>query len=246
MSKTLILIPSRMAATRLPGKPLMKIGGISIISQIYKRVSATNIGEVYVATEDKEIFNDVISNGGKSVITRKDHNTGTDRIFEAYNKINPSGIDYILNVQGDEPLIDKNDIINLNYQIMKLNSDMGTLACQIKDNNQYFDENIVKVKTKEKINETNISKAEKFFRKLDNLDKKNIFHHVGIYQYKISVLEKIISLKQTENEKQLRLEQLRALENNINIDVVLAKSPSIGVDTAEDFKKVKKILETKN
>ena len=120
------------------------------------------------------------------------------------------------------------------------------MACKINDENQYYDENIVKVKTKNKINENSMSKAEKFFRKLDNSDKENVFHHVGTYQYKISILEKIISLKQTDNEKKLRLEQLRALENNINIDVVLAKSPSIGVDTKEDYEKVKKILETKN
>ena len=113
MPKTLILIPSRMAATRLPGKPLLKIDGRSIISQVYKRALETNIGEVYVATEDQEIFDDVIKNGGKCVMTRKDHKTGTDRIFEAYQKINVPEVDYILNVQGDEPLININDIIEL-------------------------------------------------------------------------------------------------------------------------------------
>ena len=235
-----------MAATRLPGKPLLKIYGKSIISQVYKKALETNIGETYVATEDQEIFEDVIRNGGKCVMTQKDHKTGTDRIFEAYQKIDIPGVKYILNVQGDEPLIDANDIVNLNSQITKSNSDMGTLACKINDENQYYDENIVKVKTNNKINENSMSKAEKFFRKLDNSDKENVFHHVGTYQYKISILEKIISLKQTDNEKKLRLEQLRALENNINIDVVLAKSPSIGVDTKEDYEKVKNLLETKN
>ncbi len=234
-----------MAATRLPGKPLLKIDGRSIISQVYKRALETNIGEVYVATEDQEIFDDVIKNGGKCVMTRKDHKTGTDRIFEAYQKINVPEVDYILNVQGDEPLININDIINLNSQIIMSNSEMGTLACSIISDDQYYDENIVKVKTKKKINQTSVSKAEKFFRKLENSDKENIFHHIGIYQYKISVLKKIISSKQTDNEKKLRLEQLRALENNINIDVVLAKSPSIGVDTREDYNKVKKILKQK-
>ena len=123
---------------------------------------------------------------------------------------------------------------------------MGTLACNINEESQYIDENIVKVETKEEIKENNISKAKNFFRKLDNSDKKNIYHHIGIYQYKVSVLKKIISLKQTDNEKKLKLEQLRALENNIDIDVVLAKTAPIGVDNWSDYQKVKKLLETKN
>ena len=123
---------------------------------------------------------------------------------------------------------------------------MGTLACNINEESQYIDENIVKVETKEEIKENNISKAINFFRKLDNSDKKNIYHHIGIYQYKVSVLKKIISLKQTDNEKKLKLEQLRALENNIDIDVVLAKTAPIGVDNWSDYQKVKKLLETKN
>ena len=111
--------------------------------------------------------------------------------------------------------------------------------------NLKVDENIVKVKTKDEINENNISKAKAFFRRLDNSDKENIYHHIGIYQYKVSVLEKIISLKQTDNEKKLKLEQLRALENNIDIDVVLARASPIGVDNWQDYQKVKNLLEKK-
>ena len=235
-----------MAATRLPGKPLLKIGGTTVISRVYKKVVETNIGQVVVATEDQEIFDEIVREGGKSILTNKNHKTGTDRIFEAYEKIKSPGVEYILNVQGDEPMIDKNDIINLNNQITKFDSDMGTLACNINEESQYIDENIVKVETKEEIKENNISKAKSFFRRLDNSDKKNIYHHIGIYQYKVSVLKKIISLKQTNNEKKLKLEQLRALENNIDIDVVLAKTAPIGVDNWLDYQKVKKLLETKN
>jgi len=234
-----------MAATRLPGKPLLKIGGTTLISRVYKKAVETNIGEAFVATEDQAIFDEVVKEGGKSILTNKNHKTGTDRIFEAYEKIKPSGVDYILNVQGDEPMLNKNDIINLNNKITKFNSDMGTLACKINEDSQYIDENIVKVKTKDEINENNISKAEKFFRRLNNSDRENIYHHIGIYQYKVSVLEKIISLKQTDNEKKLNLEQLRALENNINIDVVQAKTPTFGVDNWSDYQKVKNLLEKK-
>jgi 3-deoxy-manno-octulosonate cytidylyltransferase (CMP-KDO synthetase) len=246
MGKTLILIPSRMSAKRLPGKPLLEIDGTTMISRVYKKALETKIGEAFVATEDQEIFDEVVKKGGKSVLTSKNHNTGTDRIFEAYEKIKPSEVDYILNIQGDEPMLNNSDIINLNNQIIKSNCDMGTLACKINEDSQYTDENIVKVKTKDEINENNISKAENFFRKLKNSDRENIYHHIGIYQYKVSVLEKIISLKQTDNEKKQKLEQLRALENNIDINVVLAKTSSIGVDKWSDYQKVKNLLETKN
>lgn len=246
MSKTLILIPSRMSATRLPGKPLMKINNLSIISHVYKKASETNIGEVYVATEDEAILDDIKSNGGKGIITSNKHKTGTDRIFEAYEKLNIKNIDYILNLQGDEPVIDSKDIINLNNLIINENLEMGTLACKILDNKNYTDENIVKVKTENELIKNKISKAKDFFRKLESNDKANIYHHIGIYLYKVSTLEKITYLNQTINEKSLRLEQLRALENNIDISLVLSESYPIGIDTQEDYIKVKKLLETKN
>jgi len=246
MSKTLILIPSRMSAKRLPGKPLLKINGVSIISHVYNKAVESNIGDVYVATEDKEILDDVIFNGGKGVITSSKHKTGTDRIFEAYQNLKIKNIDYILNLQGDEPVIDYKDIIKLNNQIVRNSLDMGTLACNISEEYKYLDENVVKVKTKKELKENNVVKADNFFRKLITQDNKNVYHHIGIYLYKVSILEKITSLKQTDNEKNRRLEQLRALENNIDINLVLAKSSPIGIDTEEDYKKIKNLLEKKN
>ena len=134
MKKTLILIPSRMAATRLPGKPLLKINNLSIISHVFKRAEEANIGEVVVATEDQEILEDVLKNGGKAVLTQSDHKTGTDRIFEAYKKLDIKNVDYILNLQGDEPDINKDDIINLNNFMINQDAELGTLAAKIKDN----------------------------------------------------------------------------------------------------------------
>jgi 3-deoxy-manno-octulosonate cytidylyltransferase (CMP-KDO synthetase) len=125
MTKTLILIPSRMGATRLPGKPLLKINNLSIISHVFKRAEEANIGEVVVATDDQEILNDVLKNGGKAILTSKNHKTGTDRIFEAYEKLNIKNIDYILNLQGDEPDIDKDDIINLNNFMINQDAEIG-------------------------------------------------------------------------------------------------------------------------
>ena len=111
--KTLIIIPSRLSATRLPGKPLLKINNLSIISHVFRRAQEANIGEVFVATEDQEIADDVIKNGGNAVLTNKNHKTGTDRIYEAFQKLNIKNVNLIINLQGDEPAIDIKDIINL-------------------------------------------------------------------------------------------------------------------------------------
>ena len=244
MSKTIIIIPSRMSASRLKGKPLLEINNLPIICHVVKKAKQANIGDVVVATEDKEIFDVVESNGGKAVIT-KNHKTGSDRIFEGLKKIKAKDIDYVINLQGDEPMIDPLDIINLNNLMLKHNSDIGTLATEIKKDSILVEENIVKVTTKEKLNNKNFSEAINFFRKNLSTKYSNIYHHIGIYIYKVSILEKFINFEQTKNEIKNRLEQLRALDNNIKIMVGLAKSAPIGVDTKEDFLAIKKIMEYK-
>ena len=151
-----------MAATRLPGKPLLKINDLSIISNVFKRAEEANIGEVVVATEDREILEDVLKNGGKAVLTKSDHKTGTDRIFEAYKKLDIKNIDYILNLQGDEPDIDKDDIINLNNFMINQDAEMGTLAAKIKDNKMLDNKNVVKVILENKLEESNFPTALNF------------------------------------------------------------------------------------
>ena len=245
MTKTLILIPSRMAATRLPGKPLLKINNLSIISHVFKRAEEANIGEVVVATEDREILEDVLKNGGKAVLTKSDHKTGTDRIFEAYKKLDIKDVDYILNLQGDEPDINKDDIINLNNFMISRDAELGTLAGKIKDDKMLNNKNVVKVIVENKLEENNFPKALNFTRENLSISNQNIYHHIGIYSYKTSILEKFVSLNQTKNEKKNKLEQLRALDNNLKINVALAKSSPIGVDTEEDYIDIKKIMEYK-
>ena len=142
MSKTIILIPSRLSATRLPNKPLLKINNLSIINHVYNKAKSTEIGEVFVATGDKKIFEDVTKNGGNCILTENDHKTGTDRIYEAYKKLKLENIDYIINLQGDEPMIDINDIKNLNKKTLINNFDIATLACKIKKNVMLNDKNI--------------------------------------------------------------------------------------------------------
>ena len=132
--KTLIIIPSRMSASRLPGKPLLKINGLSIISHVSKKAEKANIGDVIVATEDQEIVDDVKRNGFNAILTSNKHKTGTDRIHEALKISNIKGVDLIMNLQGDEPAIDIEDIISLNEKMIKNHSKLGTLAAMIKNN----------------------------------------------------------------------------------------------------------------
>ena len=245
MPKTLILIPSRMSATRLPGKPLLKINNLSIISHVVNKAKNTEIGRVVVCTEDQSILDDVVKNGGEAVLTGSHHKSGTDRIFEGYQKLNINSVDYILNLQGDEPSINENDIINLNNIMIKNNPNIGTLGAEIKDENIYSDKNIVKVITERKLSTKSSSFALSFNRKYDFKKKENIYHHIGIYAYSIKTLQKFVKLSQTQSEIDNKLEQLRALDNKLKINVILAKSSPIGVDTKEDYLALKKNLEYK-
>ena len=246
MPKTIILIPSRMSASRLPGKPLLRINNLPIISHVVNRAEKSNIGRVVVCTEDEEILKEVKKNGGEAILTSNKHKSGSDRIFEAFTKLKINNVDYVLNLQGDEPNIDENDIINLNKLMIQKNSDIGTLATKIKEASILSDENVVKVVLKEKLSGENFPFALNFSRKDLSNKYKNIYHHIGIYIYKVNILEKFVNFNQTKNEVENRLEQLRALDNSIKINVGLAKSSPIGVDTMEDYLALKKIMEYKS
>ena len=214
MSNTVILIPSRLAATRLPNKPLLKINNISIINHVYKIAKSSLIGESYVATGDKEIFEEVTKLGGKCILTKKDHKTGTDRIFEAYQELRDDNIEYVINLQGDEPMLDIEDVTNLLKKTIKKKSKISTLACQIEDEKFLLNKNVVKVTTKEELHQNNLSTATLFTREIKNT-QKNIYHHIGIYIYHVLYLEKFVKLEQTQNEKSQKLEQLSLMDNNI-------------------------------
>ena len=242
--KTLIIIPSRLGATRLPGKPLLKINNKSIISHVFKRAQDADIGDVVVATENTEIVEDVTMNGGRAILTSKEHKAGTDRIYEAFKKMKFNDVDLIMNLQGDEPAINIEDIVSLKDKMINYQSKMGTLAAKIENKKDFQNENIVKVQTKSNLQEDSFSEAETFLRITKKLDK--VYHHIGIYCYSAETLEKFVELNQTKNEIEQRLEQLRALDNSIKINVALAKSPPIGVDTEEDYMALKKIMEYKD
>ena len=241
--KTLTIIPSRLSATRLPGKPLLKINDLSIISHVFRRAQEANIGDVVVAAEDQEIVDDVIKNGGRAILTGKNHKTGTDRIYEALRKLELKDVDLIMNLQGDEPAINIEDIISLNKKMVSNQSNMGTLAAKMKDLKDLDNENIVKVITSKNLNNQEFSEAKNFLRTSREID--NIYHHIGIYCYSTETLKKFVRLNQSKNEIENRLEQLRALDNNIDINVALAASSPIGIDTEEDYLALKKIMEYK-
>ena len=241
--KTITIIPSRLSATRLPGKPLLKINDLSIISHVFRKAQEANLGEVFVATEDQEIADDVKKNGGNAILTSRNHKTGTDRIYEAYKKIDLKGIDLIMNLQGDEPAINIDDIIILNKKMINSKSRIGTLAAKIKDFKDLENKNIVKVITEKNLENDQFSEAKTFTRNSLNVD--NIYNHIGIYCYSTETFERFVKFSQSQNEIKNRLEQLRALDNNIKINVALAKSSPIGIDTEEDYIALKKIMEYK-
>ena len=232
-----------MSASRLPGKPLLKINGLSIITHVFKRAESANIGEVIVATEDQEIIDEVKRNGGNGILTSRNHKTGTDRIYEAFDIINKNDVDYIMNVQGDEPDIDIDDIRNLDKKMKSNFSKIGTLAAKVLNEEMLDDENLVKVKIQESFDKNSFPYAKNFMRK--TRDKDNIFHHIGIYSYQIQTLKNFISLNQSKNELENKLEQLRALDNDIEINVALARKSPIGVDTQEDYLAIKKNMKYK-
>ena len=242
--KTLTIIPSRLSATRLPGKPLLRINDLSIIYHVFRRAQKANIGDVVVAAEDQEIVDDVVKNGGRAILTSKNHKTGTDRIYEALQKLELMDVDLIMNLQGDEPAINIEDIKSLNKKMVSNQSKMGTLAAKIKDIKDLNNENIVKVIANKNLNNEEFPKANNFLRRSKEI--ANIYHHIGIYCYSAETLKKFVRLNQSKNEIENRLEQLRALDNNIDINVALASSSPIGVDTKEDYLALKKIMEYKD
>ena len=232
-----------MSASRLKGKPLLEINGKPLICHVLKKAKETGL-ESFVATEDKEIILAVEKDGGQAILTGK-HQTGTDRVFEAFTKLKREDVSHILNLQGDEPMIDPADMLNLTKLMIKNEAKIGTLASEITEDSLLDNENVVKIITEKKLDYNNFSKAINFSRKITSKKDYNIYHHIGIYCYNVSILEKFINLKQSKNEINNRLEQLRALDNNIEIKASLIKSSPIGVDTYEEYVALKKIMEYK-
>jgi len=237
MKNTVIIIPARLAAKRFPNKPLAKIKGLPMIVHVFNRAKESNIGEVVVATPDNEIFEVVEKNGGYAVLTQFDHQSGSDRVYEVYQKKFINKAEIIINLQGDMPNIDPESISKLEKHMRKNNCDIGTLA-SILEKNEIINPNVVKVQVDEDMTTSNFLVARDFFRIKKDLKNEKIYHQIGIYAFTKDALTKYVKLSRSKLEIERSLEQMRAMENNMIIKVGLCDSKPLGVDTVEGLKKV--------
>jgi 3-deoxy-manno-octulosonate cytidylyltransferase (CMP-KDO synthetase) len=234
-----ILIPARMAATRLPGKPLADIGGKPMIVHVLERARAADIGPAYVATDAPEIAAAIERAGGHAVMTRPDHLSGSDRIFEALGRI-ASNATIIVNVQGDLPTLNPADIRAALRPLADPAVDIATLAAQIRQPEQRTDPNVVKV-VGTPIGERRL-RALYFTRASAPYGEGPLYHHIGLYAYRREALATFVRLPPSPLERREKLEQLRALEAGLRIDVALTDSVPLGVDTPADLETARAIL----
>ena len=238
MKNTAIIIPTRLEAKRFRNKPLAEINGIPMIVHVLNRAKESQVGEVFVATPDNEIVNTVKENGGQAILTKHGHLSGSDRVYEAYLKQLKDNVDLIINLQGDMPNIKPNSISKLEKLMRQNDCGIGTLASFIKNNDEVIDANIVKVLVDQELENDSFLNAKDFFRIKKNLKNEKIYHHIGIYAFTIVALTKYVKLSRSKFEIERRLEQMRAMENNLVVKVGLSDSTPLGVDTEEDLKKV--------
>jgi len=240
MKNTAIIIPTRLGATRFPNKPLAKINNMPMIIHVLNRAKESKIGEVYVATPDDEIFQVVKENGGKAILTKPDHPSGSDRIYEAYTKELKNNVNLIINLQGDMPNIKPNSISKLEKLMRSNDCDIGTLASSIADKNEIADMNVVKVEMNEILKGNDFFKAKDFFRIKKDSSHEKIYHHIGIYAFTNIALTKYVKLARSKLEISRNLEQMRALEANLIIKVGLSDTLPLGVDTEKDLETISK------
>tara|TARA_B100000959_G_scaffold218074_1_gene230117 strand:- start:896 stop:1633 length:738 start_codon:yes stop_codon:yes gene_type:complete len=243
MKNTAIIIPTRLAAARFPDKPLAEINNIPMILHVLNKAKESKVGEVFVATPDKKIFDIVNNNGGIAILTKKKHLSGSDRVYEAYLEKIKNNADLIINLQGDMPNINPNNIVKLEKLMKDNNCDIGTLASPIKDDNELIDSNVVKVQVDQALKDDSFLEAKDFFRKKKDLFNDKTYHHLGLYIFTKDALTRYVKLPRSKLEIERNLEQMRAMENNMIIKVGLTDSMPLSVDTEEDFKKVKKEME---
>lgn len=238
---TLILIPARMASTRLPGKPLADLGGRSMIVEVARRSAAAGIGRVVVATDDAGVQAAVQSAGFEVAMTRADHASGSDRIFEALGRIDPERrVTRIVNVQGDLPTLDPSLIRAALDLLDDAAVDIGTLAAEITDAGERTNPNVVKA-VGSPITPRRL-RALYFTRATAPYGEGPLFHHIGLYAYRRSALERFVALPPSPLESREKLEQLRALEAGMRIDVAIVDTVPLGVDTPEDLEKARAML----
>ncbi|WP_019172653.1 3-deoxy-manno-octulosonate cytidylyltransferase [Pseudaminobacter salicylatoxidans] len=237
----LILIPARLRATRLPGKPLADLCGRPMIVQVADRARASGLGRVVVATDAAGIAQAVRAHGHEAVMTRTDHESGSDRIYEALTALDVEGdVEIVINVQGDLPTVEPETIAAVLKPLEDPEVDIATLCVEITREEEKTDPNVVKV-VGSPLSESRL-RALYFTRATAPSGEGPLYHHIGLYAYRRAALERFVKLKPSALEKRERLEQLRALEAGMRIDVEIVNSVPLGVDTPEDLERAREIL----
>lgn len=240
-SSTLILIPARMSSTRLPGKPLADIAGKPMIVQVAERANKANLGRVVVATDHEDVANAVKAHGMEAVMTRPDHQSGSDRIYEALTLLDPDNrFDVIVNVQGDLPTIAPHEIAAALEPLENPDTDIATLGAEISVEDEKVNPNVVKI-VGSPIGKTRL-RALYFTRATAPYGKGPLYHHIGLYAYKRKALQRFVSLQPSYLEKRESLEQLRALEAGMRIDAEIIETVPLGVDTIEDLEHAREMI----
>jgi 3-deoxy-manno-octulosonate cytidylyltransferase (CMP-KDO synthetase) len=239
--KVITIIPARMASTRLPGKPLADIAGLPMIVHVLRRAQAAHTGEVVVATDSEAVFACVDKAGGRAIMTRTDHASGSDRISEALAAVDPEGVcQIVLNLQGDLPMIEPTDIRAALAPLADPAVDIATLAAEIVRAEERDNPNVVKVVGTPL--SPNRLRALYFTRATAPAGEGPLYHHIGLYAYRRAALARFVALPPSPLELRERLEQLRALEAGMRIDVAIVESAPLGVDTLDDLERARTLL----
>ena len=242
MPRTLVVIPARMQSTRLPGKPLADINGMPMITHVWRRAIEADVGRVVVASDCEHINSVIRAAGGEALLTRVDHPSGSDRVFEAVGRIDPAGtFEVILNLQGDLPSLDPRTARACLEPLQAVGPDIATIVVEIQLEEERTNPNVVKMVG----TPTGVPRrlrALYFTRATAPSGEGPLYHHVGIYAYRRRALERFVSLPPSALERRERLEQLRALEDGMRIDATIVDTVPLGVDTPADLERARQLL----
>ena len=237
----LILIPARMASTRLPGKPLADIAGAPMIVHVARRAAESGMGRVVVATDTAAVADAVVAHGFEAVMTRVDHQSGSDRIHEALAALDPAGkVETVINVQGDLPTVEPATIVASAAPLADPEVDIATLGVEIVREEEKTNPNVVKI-VGSPVSSDRL-RALYFTRATAPWGEGPLYHHIGLYAYRRAALERFVSLPPSPLEKRERLEQLRALEAGMRIDASVVATVPLGVDTPDDLERARQML----
>jgi 3-deoxy-manno-octulosonate cytidylyltransferase (CMP-KDO synthetase) len=241
LMSTLILIPARMASTRLPGKPLADIAGQPMIVHVARRAADSGLGRVVVATDTDAVAAAVRQHGFETVMTRADHESGSDRIFEALETLDPDRkVSIVVNVQGDLPTLEPHIVAAALRPLEDPEVDIATLGVEIVREEEKSNPSVVKIVGSPR--SASLLKALYFTRATAPWGEGPLYHHIGLYAYRRAALERFVALGPSPLERRERLEQLRALEAGMRIDAEIVQSVPLGVDTPEDLERARQIL----